>query len=165
MINDEGIKEEISNSVTTITNLSIRDAPYCIAVCADPKKDPGHFVEDAAAATQNMALAAHSIGLGSCWIGVFSIRDEKGSAERKIRKILNIPDQWRLISILPLGIPKFKEKKSRKELSELVDLNSFGKRPEEYSKRHIKKAEVRKTLPPGSARDTTLRTRLGLTPE
>lgn len=108
--------------------MSIKEAPLCIAVCVDTKKDPGHFVEDGAAATQNMALAANSIGLGTCWIGVFSIRDERKSAERKIRKILNVPDKWRVISLLPLGIPKTKVTKSRKELSDMVDLNSFGNR-------------------------------------
>jgi nitroreductase len=94
--------------------------------------DPAHFVEDGAAATQNMALAAHSIGLGTCWIGVFSIHDEKKSSEKKIRKTLNIPDQWRIISILPLGIPKLKGTKSRKELASMVDLNSFGNGLEEH---------------------------------
>jgi len=128
VINNKEIKEKICSSVTTITNLSIKEAPFCIAVCVNTKKDPGHFVEDGAAATQNMALAAHSIGLGTCWIGVFSIRDERGSAERKIRKILDVPDPWRLISILPLGIPKVKVTKSRRELSEMVDLNSFDNR-------------------------------------
>ena len=128
VIKDKETKEKLCGGVATILTLSIKEAPLCIAVCVDTKKDPGHFVEDGAAATQNMALAANSIGLGTCWIGVFSIRDERKSAERKIRKILNVPDKWRVISLLPLGIPKTKVTKSRKELSDMVDLNSFGNR-------------------------------------
>jgi nitroreductase len=132
VIKDIETKEKICSEVKTILNLSIKEAPFCIVVCVDTKKDSAHFVEDGAAATQNMALAAHSIGLGTCWIGVFSIHDERRSSERKIRKTLNIPDQWRIISILPLGIPKLKGTKSRKELASMVDLNSFGNGTEEY---------------------------------
>lgn len=155
VIKDKDLKERICGSVTTITNRSIKDSPLCIAVCVNTKKDPGHFVEDGAAATQNMALAAHSIGLGTCWIGVFSIRNEKESSERKIKRILKIPEDWRLISILPLGVPKFKETKTRKELSDLVDFNSFESR-EEYSKFEVEKkgkSEIRRILPPSSARE------------
>ena len=130
VINDKETKEKIRNEVKTVLNLSVREAPFCIVVCVDTKKDPAHFVEDGAAATQNMALAAHSIGLGTSWIGIFSIRDEKKSSERRIKKILNVPDQWRIISILPVGVPKFAMEKSRNELLSMVDLNSFGKKQE-----------------------------------
>ena len=134
IINDQDLKEKICSNVTTVTNLSIKDSPVCIAVCVNSKKDPGHFVEDGAAATQNMALAAHSIGLGSCWIGLFSIHNEKDSAERRLRKILKVPDPWRLISILPVGIPKFKETKTRNKLSDMIDWNTFGNRQENIQK-------------------------------
>ena len=145
VINDEETKEKLASRVATILNSSIKEAPLCIVVCVDTKKDPGHFVEDGAAATQNMALVAHSIGLGTCWIGVFSNRDERMSAERKIKKILNVPDQWRVISILPLGIPKSKVTKSRKELRDIIDLNAFGSRQKEYSELEMKKNEASET--------------------
>ncbi|MGW8288841.1 MAG: nitroreductase family protein, partial [Candidatus Bathyarchaeia archaeon] len=92
--------------------------------------DPFHFVEDGTTATQNMTLAAQSLGLSTSWIGVFSLRNEKNSTERKIIKILKIPKNWRLISILPVGIPKFRQSKKRKDLSEIVDLNMFEAREE-----------------------------------
>lgn len=128
VINDKETKEEICSNVTTIFNLGIKEAPICIAVCVNTKEDSFHFIEDGAAATQNMALAAQSIGLGTTWIGIFSLLDKKKSAERKIKKILKIPDQWRIISLLPLGIPKFKETKPRKDFSSIVDVNSFHNR-------------------------------------
>ena len=127
VINDKETKEKIGDSVTTIFSLGMKEAPICIAVCVNPKKDAFHYIEDGAAVTQNMALAAHSMGLGTMWVGIFSLRDEKKSTERKIKKILNIPDQWRIISLLPLGIPQNKvaKSKSRKDLPSLVDMNSF----------------------------------------
>ena len=156
VINDKEIKEKICSNVTTISSLGIKDAPICIAICVNPKEDSFHFIEDGAAATQNMALAAHSMGLGTTWIGIFSLLDNKKSAERKIKKILKIPDQWRLISLLPLGIPKFNETKSRKDLASMVDMNSFHTRSEKWSKLDEKKkllSETKKTLQPSSARE------------
>ena len=51
--------------------------------------------------------------------------DEKNSSERKVKEVLKIPKNWRLISILPVGSPKFKLSKKRKDLSELLDFNTF----------------------------------------
>jgi nitroreductase len=131
VVKDEGTKERMSSAVLTFLNLSIKDAPICIAVCVNPREDSYHFVEDGTTATQNMALAAQSLGLGTSWIGVFSLHNEKNSAERKLKKILKIPKEWRLISILPLGVPKFKETKTRKERSKIVNLNNFMTREEQ----------------------------------
>jgi nitroreductase len=120
LIRDQSIKERISEFVPTIFNKGVLDAPICIAVCVDPGEDPYHYIEDGAAATQNMALAAHSLGLGSIWIGVFDLKGEKNSAEEKIKEILEVPKNWRLISIMPIGVPKFVPEKSREKLSQIV---------------------------------------------
>lgn len=125
LITDPQIKDRISESVPTIYNKGIREAPVCIAVCVDPREDPYHFVEDGAAATQNMALAAHSLGLGSCWIGVFNLKGEKGYGEKEIKEILKIPKSYRVVSLLPVGIPKHIPEKDRKELSQLVYRDNF----------------------------------------
>jgi len=156
VIKDKETKEKICSMVMGITNINMKDAPVCIAVCVNTKEDPFHFIEDGAVATQNMALAAHSTGLGSCWLGVFSLHDEKKSTERKIKQTLKIPDHWRLISLLPVGIPKIKETKSRKELSNILDFNSFSAREKKASKLDIenkKKPETKKFLSPSSARE------------
>ena len=120
VVTDSGVKKRLSENVPTVFNLGITEAPVCIAVCVDPGADPSHFVEDGAAATQNMALAAHSLGLGSSWIGVHNPRVEKGSAEEKIREILKLPKTHRVVSLLPIGVPKYFPEKDRKELSELI---------------------------------------------
>ena len=156
VVKHEGIKEKMRNAVSTFFNLSIKDAPICVAVCVNPEVDPFHFVEDGTTATQNMALAAQSVGLGTSWIGVFSLHDEKNSTERKLKEILEIPQKWRLISILPLGLPKFRQNKNRKDLSELVDLNLFMVRDGDKSKLEAKEKlsdEIRKTHEPVSARE------------
>jgi nitroreductase len=155
IIKDEATKEKICRALATFTNISVKDAPICVAICVNPNVDQFHFIEDGAVATQNMALAAQSIGLGTCWIGVFSLYDEKKSAERKIKEILKVPDHWRLISILPLGVPKFEETQSRKELPDIVDSNSFSSKEKQHSEMETKKQESteKKFLTPSSARE------------
>lgn len=53
--------------------------------------------DDAAAAIENMLLAAKSLGIGSCWLGSID-RD-------KVRSILSIPENYKIDSIVALGFP------------------------------------------------------------
>jgi len=104
----------------------IQGASTVIVTCVDPRKDPYHFVEDGAVATQNMALAAHSLGLASYWVGVFSLQDEKGLVERDVKKTLNIPKEYRVISLLPIGVPAHNLQKERKSLREITHYDQFA---------------------------------------
>jgi nitroreductase len=156
IIKDEGIKKRMSAAVSTFFKLSIRDAPICVAVCVNPKKDSFHFIEDGATATQNMALAAQSIGLSTSWIGVFSLRNEKNSSEKKLKEILSVPKEWRLISILPLGIPELKETSTRKEFSTILDFNRFVIKEEHKSQLESREellVEKEKVREPESSRE------------
>lgn len=68
---------------------------------------------------EHLMLAATAEGLGSCWIGFFD--------EQKIKDILDIPDEYRVLGLTPLGYPK-KEKgevTSRKDLDEITHWESF----------------------------------------
>jgi nitroreductase len=127
LITDQDIKERISKHVPAVYSPGIMKAPIIIAVCVNPSEDPYHFVEDGAVATQNMALAARSLGLASSWIGVFNLKREKDSAEEKIKEILEVPTTYRLISLLPIGVQKHAPVKLRKKLSELVYRDKFRK--------------------------------------
>jgi nitroreductase len=73
-----------------------------------------------------MALAAHSLGLASYWVGIFSLRDVKGSVEREVKEILNIPKEYRVISFLPVGIPAHHTQKERKSLREITHYDQFA---------------------------------------
>jgi nitroreductase/NAD-dependent dihydropyrimidine dehydrogenase PreA subunit len=76
-------------------------APAAIVVTAEKEAScPG---EDAMLATQNILLAAHSMGLGTCLIGfaVEAVRRDKG-----IREQLAIPDSEEIFAVIALGYPK-----------------------------------------------------------
>jgi nitroreductase len=75
----------------------VADAMAAIVVCGDP----GHrsLYLDGAAATENMLLAIHSLGLASCWVQAM---DKPYNPE--IRGLLGIPERLALIAIVPVGI-------------------------------------------------------------
>jgi len=128
VIKNQKTKEQLSEVVPTAFVQGLKEAPLCITVTVDSIDDPYHFVEDGAAATQNIALAAHSLGLNSAWIGVFDLKNQKNSAESKIKKILEIPKENRIIAILPIGHVKNElPKKDRKPLKQIVYEEKFGK--------------------------------------
>jgi nitroreductase len=128
VIKNQKTKEQLSEVVPTAFVQGLKEAPLCITVAVDSTEDPYHFVEDGAAAAQNMALAAHGLGLNSSWIGVFDLKNQKASAESKVRKILEIPKENRIIAILPIGHVKNElPKKDRKPLKQLVHQEKFGK--------------------------------------
>lgn len=97
------------------------EAPVIIAVVVDPVKDPHHWLEAGAVATQNMALMAHSLGLASYWAGL----GQKSEAE--VRRALGIPKGLRVVSVLPIGRPAYVPKEGeRVPLSQIVRRDRFS---------------------------------------
>lgn len=66
------------------------------------KKAANSPMEDGLLASQNIMLAAHGIGLGSCMIG-FAVEAIK--RDRNIRQLLNIPDDESIFAVIALGYP------------------------------------------------------------
>ena len=115
VVKDKETKEKINKLLPMRVTIGLDRAPVYIVTCVDTKEDPNHYVEAGANATQNMACAAQSMGLGSTWLGIY---DEP--TEKKINKMLDIPKEMRTISVLVVGAPKEVPKKNRKELSDLI---------------------------------------------
>ncbi|MDR2716879.1 MAG: nitroreductase family protein [Treponema sp.] len=78
-------------------------ATAAIVVVATPQegKPAGYFPQDCAAATQNILLEAASMGLGSCWCGVYP-RTERIA---EIRALLHIPEPKIPFNVIALGTP------------------------------------------------------------
>lgn len=91
----------------------IKDAPHLIAVFS---KETKYYLEDCSAATQNILLAIEALGLGGCWVA----GDKKDYAE-KVRDIFNVPEGYRLVSMISLGYPKTpKGPKAKRSTSEVL---------------------------------------------
>jgi nitroreductase len=74
-----------------------------IIVCADTKKDnqKGWWIQDCAAATQNILLAVHGLGLASTWHGLHPIKYLK----ELVKKNFNLPGNIQPFSLITLGYP------------------------------------------------------------
>jgi len=90
----------------------IAQAPVCIAVFCQETK---YYLEDGSAATENILIAAQACGLGSCWVA----GDKKPYAE-KIRCLLGVPENYRLVSLVALGYPAEKPLPSKRPLEEVL---------------------------------------------
>ena len=88
--------------------------PDHVMVCQVPA-----YAVDLAIAVDHMTLAAAAESLGTCWIGSFD--------QDQVREILSIPQQYKVVALLPLGFPADKPGlKIRKEFEEIVCYNSFS---------------------------------------
>jgi len=75
VLDDRKILDEIPRISATAS--MCRQAPLAILVCSDAslEKYPGFWVQDCSAAVENMLLAAHALGLGAVWAGVYPFKD------------------------------------------------------------------------------------------
>ncbi len=128
VVRDPDTKKKLTEVVerVTIARQGVTEAPLLIAVVVDPLKDPRHYLEAGAVATQNMSLAAQSLGLGSYWVGVYDPSGRRNTAEAKMKKVLGIPREFRLVALLPIGVPVQVPDRDREKLSDIVRYESFG---------------------------------------
>ncbi|MGB4520563.1 MAG: nitroreductase family protein [Candidatus Omnitrophota bacterium] len=98
----------------------IAQAACCIAVfCSNTK----YYLEDGCAATENILIASASLGIGSCWVA----GDKKPYVE-EIARLLSVPDEFKLISLIALGYPQTQESfkiVDKRNLSEIIHWNKF----------------------------------------
>ena len=82
------------------------EAPVVLVVCVDLPEAQGRYgargrdlysLQDTAAAVQNVLLLAHSMGLGTCWVGAFN--------EAQAAKAIDLPDLLRPVALIPVGYP------------------------------------------------------------
>ncbi len=110
---------------TNPSKKALAGAPVVIVLCADPARsgvlwDQNYYLVDAGIAAQNLMLAARGQGLGTVFVGVFD--------EEKLKRLLNIPADIRIIGLLPLGyqIDEKKDGPKRKPLDEICFNEQWG---------------------------------------
>lgn len=79
----------------------IPGAALGILICADETLQPNQFrwCQDLGAATQNLLLAAHGLGLGAVWLGVYGAEDRS----QGIRNLLKLPQHIHPYSLISIG--------------------------------------------------------------
>jgi nitroreductase len=102
----------------------LAQAPVVIVACADPQRSGDlrgqqYYMADVGIAAENLMLAAHDQGLGSVFVGVFD--------EEKLKALLGIPANIRIVGLFPLGYPADEAKGGppRKPLNEFVHYGTW----------------------------------------
>jgi nitroreductase len=132
VVRDNKIKADLAGALSkgNPATAAIQNAPIVIVACAELKKsgyyhgecstDKGDwFMFDVALTMQNLALAAHALGLGTVHVGLFDAK--------KVAAILGVPEGACVVEMAPLGFPDREGRlTARKELSEIVFKDKYG---------------------------------------
>jgi nitroreductase len=116
VVTDQGIRQQIAEIATT--GKFIAQASACVIVfCQDTK----YYLEDGCAATENILLAAASLGISSCWVA-----GDKKPYDEEIRSLLSVPQGYKLISFIALGYAGEEvERVPKRPLTEVLHWEKF----------------------------------------
>lgn len=119
VINDDNQIKKIGEvtKILTINNF-VANSPLIIIIYTERRH---RWVDlDCGMCAQNMMLEAHSLGIGSCFIGAFR--------ENKIKEIVNLPQDYYIVGLITFGYPEGEARpKERIELYQLVKYNYYSK--------------------------------------
>ena len=116
-VRDKALKLRLA--AAALDQAFIADAPLVVVGCTDSlihsrygERGVGLYsVQDVSASIMCMMLVAHSIGLGTCWVGAFS--------EDAVIKALDLPAGLRPVALVPVGsaerVPHAPDRVSRAE--------------------------------------------------
>ncbi len=81
-------------------------APLAIVTCGDMSKaiegeGRDFWIQDVSAATENLLLAAHAMGLGAVWTGVYPTTDRTQAVQER----LGLPATVIPLAVVPIGYP------------------------------------------------------------
>lgn len=103
------------------------EAPLAIVVCGDMSKvgkdaNKDFWIQDVSAASENILLAAHALGLGAVWTGTWP-RQERS---QKISDLLKLPDHFIPFNTIVIGYPAESPAVKDKFKAENISYNVFG---------------------------------------
>ena len=101
-------------------------APLAIVVCGVPQEASGDFwVQDCAAATQNLLLAARALDLGAVWCGLYPVEDRA----QLMRDILGIPADVQPLSLVIVGHTEKAQHMAEREFASKTSHNAWKEQP------------------------------------
>ncbi len=89
-----------------------------IAVVMDPSSR--WWVEDGSAAIENMLIASTALGYGSCWLEGYTL-----PREAEFKNLLGVPEEKRLLSLVPIGVPVQWPTQDKKPLDEVLHWEKY----------------------------------------
>ncbi|MFH1696435.1 MAG: nitroreductase family protein [Candidatus Diapherotrites archaeon] len=117
IVRDALVKEKLARACRERMFIAQASAVFCIVVNESVSR---WTIVDAAIALEHVALQAVELGLGTCWIGDFE--------EGMVKEIIKVPEHLKVVALMPIGKPAEEpERRTRKEVSEFVYYEEFGK--------------------------------------
>lgn len=106
VVTEDSLKNRISEAFE-YTKM-VKDCAFAVVVCGNMDKlfpgdmrDGGFWSLDCSAASENMLLAAHALGLGGVWCGIYPLEER----EKTLAGILELPTNLRPLNVLSFGYP------------------------------------------------------------
>ena len=102
----------------------LKGASHAILICGDEKlqHDDGFWIVDCGAATENLLLAAHSMGLGACWIGI----EPREARKVAVANLFDLPSHVKPFALVSLGYPAEEKRRPDRFHPEKIHLNLWG---------------------------------------
>ena len=102
------------------------ESTLAIVVCGDMNKaleGPGQafWIQDCSAATENILLAAHALGLGAVWTGCYPMEERVSN----VSQVLNLPENIIPLCVIVMGYPNEQPAPKDKWKPENVSYNQF----------------------------------------
>jgi nitroreductase len=94
------------------------EAGAIIAVALDPSSR--FWLEDGSAAVENMLIASTALGYGSCWLEGNTL-----PLEEEFKALLGVPEEKRLLTLVPIGVPVEWPTKEKKPLAEVIHWEKY----------------------------------------
>lgn len=89
-----------------------------VAVVLDPSTK--YWLEDGSAAVENMLIAATALGYGGCWLEGYTL-----PLEGQFKTLLGVPEDKRLLTLVPIGVPVEWPAKEKKTLEQVLHWERF----------------------------------------
>lgn len=127
LLEDKNIKDSMAEFILNSDNKAkeaLKEAPMALVVIAEPEKSgevdgKEFYIADGAIAMEHFILAATAEGYGTMWIGALK--------EEKIKELLNIPDEFKIIGVTPIGVSaEVEPHNEKKDIKEYVFSNKFN---------------------------------------
>ena len=124
VINDRKMLDQIP-SFSPYASM-VREAPLAIVVCGDLDKaldgwEQDFWIQDCAAATENILLMAHGLGLGAVWTALYPAKDRY----QGMQQLLDLPESIIPLNTIIIGYPKGETKPKEKWKEENVSYNEY----------------------------------------
>ena len=116
VVTDRGVIDQLKTAALWMEN-----AGAIIAVVMETSSR--FWLEDGSAAVENILIASTALGYGSCWLQGYT-----EPREEEFKELLGIPDDKKLLTLVPIGVPSEWPTREKKTLSEVLHWERYPER-------------------------------------